>query len=102
MRTLEDPRANFMKPNNLLMTIIKLGSYKALYHTPRGVPKRSVIFPARFVELHVLKYETYSNGATCNQPNQEHRGEPFPFTISALGSFMCIHNTRDLMLYVPS
>ena len=29
-----------------------LGSYSALYHTPRGISKRSVLFPARYVELH--------------------------------------------------
>ncbi len=38
----------------IIITIIIMGSYTALDHTPRGVSKRSVFFPARHVELHFV------------------------------------------------
>ena len=60
------------------------------------------------VGLH-LNYETklfiapcnvYS-GAICCQSNQEHRGEPLLFSISALGSFTCVTHHMG-PLYIPS
>ena len=40
-----------------------------------------------------------AQGAADQTKNQEHRGEPL-HTISSLGSFICIHNIRNLWLFV--
>ncbi len=53
------------KRSLIIIIIIILGSFIALYHIPRGVSKRSVFF-LQGMWSYVLKYETYSFVAPCN------------------------------------